>query len=738
MIAQNGAYHMHNRIRRTLAPTLARRSALTGAFAAWCASCAPPGAQAAVGQGWSSDGCDTLPKHLADERAVPSQPASGSAAAHTASTTRKKLGATVGKLQIEVHYFPAHPRDASPDDDPTLPPNEHPDHVKATLAAARAALTAFDQLQLPPPVSSNGVLQIRLVKLDGYRGVADPHPVNAGQIDIERILRGKALNTTVAHEIFHCIQYSYNNISRENDEGQARDGKRLSIAAAMREGGARLGEYLAGDRGERYEDDLDTWFGENPPTLFRAVAGPVDRMTGASYAAALFWKYMAEQHGPTGPDPRRQVADTLQKLMRATAKTPHPPGTGDDKLGSPMLLHQLRTARSWMRGPGHFDQIWHIDAVPVCSETTWGNFLVALALNGKAGADSRFRFADAAMFTGPGEARQVIPPSRTWRLGDLPARDTPARPRRSPDGEPMLRPYAMRSYRVQVAAGQAALLRPAASDSDHPTGDTPPLQPTDTGLLRIRCRAANGLSDMLVQVVFLDRDGRLADLYRHDGLGGRPLDRTFSCHGMSELIVIVASREAAGDYSLALTQADPAPLLCAGGMNTMPGRTLTYDPMVRQFDWMSPHIMLLRGGKPAIGATLFNRGTRTATGVTVECHRRHLSGIGDWEKLPAIDGIALPVVNTLAECAWAAGRPAPPGAIQGAGLPTCAIAPYGADRSEIVANVRAAQFWWPNGNLHDHMLRVTAKTPGDPNGPLVVLSMGAPQKPPGPPAGFVL
>ena len=403
-----------------------------------------------------------------------------------------------------------------------------------------------------------------------------------------------------------------------------------------------------------------------------------------------------------------------------------------------MFVADLRRARARMSGPGHFDRFWYMDDALVCGETTWGNFLVALVLNGKAGADSRFRFADAPRFRGPGEGRQAIPATRTHRFGDLPARDVLSPPREAADDEPMLRSYTMHAHRVLVSAAQSALVRPEKGGENLDSGQPLRLVPTTGGLLRVRCRPARRLGDMLVQVVFLDRAGRLADLYRHDGAAMGALDRTFSCHGMSEAVVIVASREQGGDYVLSLTQADHAPLLYGGSMNALPGRHLTVDPAVRRFDWLSPNLRAEGSDAVAfVAAAVVNRGTKTAEGVSIQCHRRrvHENGAsGTWEALPVAGTATTPVISALAECADAARQPeAPKNPIPA----TCNIKQFGVDESERFDLKKSAHFWWPGGELRDYVLRLTAQAPGDPNGKLVLLSMGGARPPPPPSSEWV-
>ena len=174
-------------------------------------------------------------------------------------------------------------------------------------------------------------------------------------------------------------------------------------------------------------------------------------------------------------------------------------------------------------------------------------------------------------------------------------------------------------------------------------------------------------------------------------------------------------------------------------MNALPGRHLTVDPAVRRFDWLSPNLQLL--GSEAVGfvaGAVLNRGTKTAEGVSIQCHRRRVHGSGApgvWEALAVADNRTTPVINTLAECADAARQPVPP---KNPTLATCNIEPFGDDKSADFDPDKSAHFWWPGGEQRGYVLRLTAQAPGDPNGKLVLLSMGGARPPPRPSSRFTL
>ncbi|MBY0335573.1 MAG: hypothetical protein K2X11_03120, partial [Acetobacteraceae bacterium] len=592
-----------------------------------------------------------------------------------------------GGVPIRIRYWPLDPLHRSPGDPATLAPPRHPDHVRDALAAASTALRVFRQYGFRRPLLTDGALVVELRRLDGFRGATSPD----GPIRVERRLRGAALRATIVHETFHRVQYAYNAIGRSADEDGA-EGPFVRLMA--REGGARVAELLPGDGGLRYEADADGWFG-GAAALLTSRRGPRRIVEGGSYDTGLFWKYLAEQHGaapPGHPAPAlARIADTQRALLEASV-----PAGGSRE--APMRIGLLREARARMRGIGHFDRFWHLDEARTelaCGDTAWGNFLVALALNGQAGADSRFRFADAGLWRGVTAGRLAIPAARTRALEALGEEWDAAA---GLDPSPMLHPYAVRAFRLLLPAGSA------------------------TRLLRIRFEPLAGLDDALVQVIQLDAAGELQDLHRHDGEGRRAMDRTIACRGTSEVVILVASREGAGDFGLRVSPAPDAPLLAAASWNGVSGRAMTADPAEWDWNWQTPDIRLDTEGGRWLAVIIRNRGTRDATGVEATAWRRPLVRgriAGAWQALPQPMRV-LPVVTTEDRCeeiARDAGRSEDPGRVPG----SCPFV-NGVLRPLSRGHRRAFVAAWDDADPLAHVVKIVLRAPGDPNGALVLLS----------------
>lgn len=407
-----------------------------------------------------------------------------------------------------------------------------------------------------------GPLVIELKNILPFRGYTGP---GTDEITIERTLRGREQAETIAHEIFHRVQYSYNRRGVGLDAQGHDDGPRF--LPMLREGGARLAELIA-FRSGRYENDAHAWFTGEVHSLARVQVGWRRGYTGSAYESGLFWKYVAEQHGTnpiSGSAPvGRREAETQRILLRATGA----PQAGG---GARVTIDGLRSARRAMHGAGELDLFQYLPGirdVPVSTESTWGNFQVALALNGTAGADQRFRFEDAGQWRGITSARHSIAAAHTVALEELPS-EIPEEnasfpqlrraPRQTQDDQPgwhfgagRFGPDSLTTQRIDMQGHRLTLalremMRPTPRRSD-PSSDPdpeppgPPVAPrmlhpysmmmfrvtlpsdAPTRLLRVRWEPDDTLLDATVQVITLDEAGELQDLYRHDGAQTRPLE----------------------------------------------------------------------------------------------------------------------------------------------------------------------------------------------------------------------
>lgn len=483
-----------------------------------------------------------------------------------------------------------------------------------------------------------GCIIIHLLDLSapGYRAGAAP---KLNLIALHHVLTGRDAQATLAHEIFHRIQFTYNrrnwaSFPAPQATDQGKPGRfRIVARDSLLEGGARVAEAVLVPGSDRYLEDAAIWFADDRYSLFAISPHPRGRPAHNDYAAGLFWKYVAEQHGrsPSG-------LDTQMHLLRNIATAPEPeqhlPPTCTDppSSGGPPFRFtpgMLRGARAAMRGPGHFDRMaWERRGGAVSSETTWGNFVMALALNGTPQVDSRFVFRDAGRWQAGDAPRLRIPPERQFVLDALPLSVThqgvtefsPAEEtmHRRPDLSDRLREWA----RPALSGGGSIIRQPLVAllpyafeaweiDCRDAEGGT---------LLRVRFRGVDDdrpgqkLDHALVQIALLDRSSRLVDAVRFASQGTDWHERVVRCDGIETALILVAAGEAGGNYELALSRATKRPLLFATPWNAPRGRHLSADPRQQAWSWRSPDFYPTLDRKDIV-LRVSNLGTGRAEGV---------------------------------------------------------------------------------------------------------------------------
>lgn len=399
---------------------------------------------------------------------------------------------------------------------------------------------------------------------------------------------------SVPHEMFHQVQYRYNDTTT-----------RSGMYGAVREGGARLMEDSLNDQTNRWVDTAQAIF--NDPTISLAdspdVATPAAASTPIKYAAGLFWKYIAEQHSTqtSAADEPAIGLDTYREVLEAMATVlPGDPGDGYDPLA-------LRPARRDMVWYGQFDQFGYYDAA--CAElgsheTTWGNYLVANYLHGTANPtpDGRFDYGEdehAVTWPGATVAKLAALQAAVKANDDLLIAQGSSIVRKVV-GHPV---WAARYYRLR------------------PTGAPAPR------LVRINFQAGGTMTDPLVQILRLGAGSALVDLHRSD----RPVwSKTISLTGLESLVVIVASRSTAGDFTLQFDEVAAAADTMVTRWNTAEGTEYEVNPKGWTWTWISPDVMVdndndgfadtqvFFGQDNRLKVRLRNRGNQAAENLTLD------------------------------------------------------------------------------------------------------------------------
>ena len=406
----------------------------------------------------------------------------------------------------------------------------HPAHVQAVALMTAHSLGVYRDRGFKVPKE----MTIRLCTHGGeaganYRGGTE---VWLDHVWVSTRLDGPDALLTVAHEVFHRVQYLYN----------ATSAKTSPLYAALREGGARLAEDWVLDSGDRYLKDGAEFLGDpGRPLLYHAAPG--GEIAPHSYAAALFWRWMCEQHGktPRDPDGGHEVMRTILESMI-------------DKTG--YILQDLREARGIVFGQGHLDRFEHLDVAggeTLSTETDWGNFLVANWMHGTAKPVSDLRFDYVEDDAGDGrfaKTRPFVWPNEIIKAERLPTK-----------------PYVFEIPGGAVRAGFAA--RYTVIDL---AGAPPPL-------VEVGFAVEQGMEDPLVQLLLIRRDAAgqefLQDLVRLDG---RHWTRLVPTKGLAQIVVIVAAREKPGRYRLTASATANRAVLHVTPCNAAAGTSFETDP----------------------------------------------------------------------------------------------------------------------------------------------------------------
>ena len=398
---------------------------------------------------------------------------------------------------------------------------------------------------------------------------------------------------TVPHEMFHQVQYRYNNTTT-----------RSGIYGSLREGGSRFIEDNINDQPNRYVAQSKEIFDDPSQSIADSVSvgTSIGSSTSIRYAAALFWKYIAEHHSTNVTPANEPVIgiDSYRKVLEAAATVQmSDPGVGYD----PTVL---RTARSGMPYYGRLDQFRYYDMAFTeldHHETTWANYLIANYVHstGNPVADRRFEYME--------DQDPVTWPSTVANLASLQAFIQPGDNLTLAQGASISRSvvghkqWSSRYYRVT------------------PSGSPGPR------LLRISLISSAGMTDPLIQILRLGASSNLIDINRSDKM---TYDKTINLNGLSQVIVIVAARINPGDYTIQFDEVATGADTMITRWNSAVGTEYEIDPTGWSWTWISPDVMVdnnndgfadtvvFFGQNNKLKVRLRNRGNANASGIQID------------------------------------------------------------------------------------------------------------------------
>jgi hypothetical protein len=422
-----------------------------------------------------------------------------------------------------------------------------PTYVQKVGLLADYALTSFINAPFSLRDPRDGAARMEYRILEQPTDVAGQTSATWNHIEVDPANSDSQNSFTVAHELFHQVQYQYNDTTT-----------RSGIYGILREGGARFGIESINDRPNRYVHTGKKILEEPWQSL---VVDVVNTQNPIRYAAGLLWKYIAEQHSTVVAEPMVGV-DSYRKILEATATVE----AGDPGVG--YVATALRDARRQMPWYGRLDQFRYYDAANTeldSHETTWGNYLVANYMHSNANPvpDARFEYL---------EDEDPVPFSTaTTKLADYQAKVEVGDDIVIGQGDSVTRnranhkAWSARYYRISPDAGSLPRM------------------------LRINFSTAAGMTDPLVQILRLGVGGTLLDISRSDQA---TYSKTINMDNLSNIVVVVASRENGGDFTLDFDEVASDSDVHVTRWNSAVGTEFEIDPRGWSWTWVSPDVMV--------------------------------------------------------------------------------------------------------------------------------------------------
>lgn len=416
---------------------------------------------------------------------------------------------------------------------------------------------------------------------------------------INNALRRDMLAAVVVHEVFHRVQYEYAGLDGPG-----------SWAGAMKEGGATWAEDTVTELINRYLYEAgNTTFSGGPGLLampHKSLESYDDR-----YKTSLFWRYVAEQHSSltTATDEPTIGADTYRSLIEECAAGVW---SADD------IERALRTL-PWYQD---FYELGYLDPARLDltnGETTWGNFALAGYLKdlGPNVPDRRFGYLENqeniyfddllnTFFQPPVPPQALLPPVTLAGSGTL----TPAGSVTFNSSVPR---FGTRYYAVTVGAGVTSA--------------------------SVQFTAGSTLSSRLFQIVLIDQDNRVREIYRTDRSpyvkqfanlrDGKRLDR---------IVLITSGAASDGMFSVTVSPAGVASDVMVTRWNSALRTEYEIDSRNWSWTWVSPDIWVDNNNDGVADDTVFfnvnnqlfvrlhNKGNAPATAIEVQFDYQDASG----------------------------------------------------------------------------------------------------------------
>lgn len=384
---------------------------------------------------------------------------------------------------------------------------------------------------------------------------------------INNRLPAELVCAVAVHELFHMVQFTY------DGDGAWRDG--------MIEGGATFAEDTVADLMNRYLDEAGVNFNgvgllaEPNQSLFSSAA---------RYKSSLFWRYLAEQRSRLVDEPTIGV-DAYRRVIEECAENGYTTDSLKRAIRSLPFDAELCA----------FGNALGIDDAPASSETTLGNFALALYLKDlPTPPDARFGFRENQENIHIDDVVRLVNP-------DAPSTTTLVQVKRQRERLTSSAGVVLNGH-VEAMASRYLEVEIAA----------------DVEAVDVSFASAAAFSG-LVQVIAIEDGQCVRDIVRSDKRTYRyRLANQRNGRKLTTVTVVVTGGDRGGSMQVSLQAAAPAADVMITRWNSESGREYHTDPHGAAWTWVSPDLWFEPSTADgfAVKVRLHNKGGKVAENVS--------------------------------------------------------------------------------------------------------------------------
>jgi hypothetical protein len=530
----------------------------------------------------------------------------------------------------------------------TLPAGSPPTYIKRACFWLERALNNYISApsNLRNPAAGG--------KIPVYINTSPYGSAGASAFYLNNNLNNDLLCAVTVHELFHMVQYQYSGSG--------------AWSYSMTEGGAVWAEDTNTEMMNRYLDEAGTNFNG-----VGVQDQPQQSLESAGYKCSLFWRYLSEQQSaiPTTLDEPLPVAlsnigrDVYRQLIETCEAGSW---SADDLKGAVRALPWYQDFYEFgYLDPGRQDL--------TSSETLFGDYVLACYLKDldENVPDRRFDFMEGQETIYMDE---VIgePPQPGDKLASV-----------ALAGSGTLTPTTSVAFGSTVSRFSSRYFEVIV----------------DPAVIDVQVQyTSSGITSGLVQIVSIDQDGLVRDIYRRDSANyTKQFANLRDGKRLAKVVIAVSGAASSGSFSLSVNAVAAAPDVMVTRWHSLPKTEYEIDSRNWAWTWVSPDVWVDNDGDGVADSEIFfnfnnqlhirlhNKGTADATGI----------GIALWYQ-DASGGLSptnwLPVQDTGGT----------PQALTGLTLAAGATSDWVVNWSPV-----------PSGMSHHFCIRAVVTVPGDPN-----------------------